>query len=103
VATGFLKQDVYAEVEKSIKLLFLHHISLKCGDSKDSVATKVVNVATRTFWLDSTALDLPYSHVLGWSVISLASREGKLNLRENLSRSLAFRYDRVVSCLGLLL
>jgi hypothetical protein len=51
------RQEVFSEVKKSIKLLFLHHNSLKCGDNKDSVATNVANVATRTFWLDSTVLD----------------------------------------------
>jgi hypothetical protein len=53
------RQEVFPKVEKSIKLLFLHHVSLKCGDSKDPVATKVANVATRIFLLDSTALKFP--------------------------------------------
>jgi hypothetical protein len=39
----------FPEVENSIKLLLLRHTSLKCGDSKDFVATKVANVARRTF------------------------------------------------------
>jgi hypothetical protein len=43
------RQKVFPEVEKSIKLLLLRHTSLIYGDSKDSVATKVANVATRTF------------------------------------------------------
>jgi hypothetical protein len=34
-------------------LHFLQHISLKLGNSKESVATKVANVATETFWLES--------------------------------------------------
>ncbi len=49
------KRNFFPEVEKSIKLLFLHNISLKDSDSKDSVVTKVV---TGTFWLDSTGLKL---------------------------------------------
>ncbi len=44
------QQEVFPEVEKSIKFLFLHY------DNNDSVATKVANVAIRTIWLDSTAL-----------------------------------------------
>jgi hypothetical protein len=48
------QQEVFLEVEKFNKLLFLQHISLKCGDSKEFVAA---NMATRTFWLDSTALN----------------------------------------------
>jgi hypothetical protein len=39
------------------KLHFLMHIHINFGDSKESVATKVANVATGTFWLDSTGLD----------------------------------------------
>jgi hypothetical protein len=39
----------FSEVEKSIKLLLLHHISLKYGNSKNSVATKVANVGQEHF------------------------------------------------------
>jgi hypothetical protein len=46
-------------VERSNKLHFLQYISHNCGDSKESVATKVVNVLTETFWLDSVALKSP--------------------------------------------
>ncbi len=44
------QQEVFPEVEKSIKFLYLHH------DNNDSVAKKVANVEKRTIWLDSTAL-----------------------------------------------
>ncbi len=44
------QQEVFPEVEKSIKFPFLHH------DNNDSVATKVANVAIRTIWLDTTTL-----------------------------------------------
>jgi hypothetical protein len=43
------RQEAFLEVE----LLLLEHISHKCGDNKDSVAT---NVAKRTFWLKKTLL-----------------------------------------------
>jgi hypothetical protein len=39
----------FPKVENSIKLLLLRYSSLISGDSKDFVATKVANVATRTF------------------------------------------------------
>ncbi len=45
-------------VEKSNKLYFLQHIYFNCGHSKEPVATKVANVATGTFWLDSTGLNM---------------------------------------------
>jgi hypothetical protein len=57
VATGGFSKS-YILVERSIKLQLLQHISLSCGDSKESVATKVANVATGTFWLDSAGLVL---------------------------------------------
>ncbi len=53
-----LQQEVFPEVEKSIKFLFLHH------DNNDSVATKVANVAKRTIWLDITA---PFGRALNFS------------------------------------
>jgi hypothetical protein len=62
VATGLLivatesSSRSYILKERSNKLQFLQHIILNCGDSKKSVATKVVNVATGTFWLDSAGL-----------------------------------------------
>ncbi len=36
---------------------FLQHISLNGGDNKESVATKVANVATGACWLDNAALN----------------------------------------------
>jgi hypothetical protein len=51
VATGSFSKS-YISVERSNKLQFLQHISLNCGDSKETVATKVASVATGTFWLD---------------------------------------------------
>jgi hypothetical protein len=47
---------MFQEVEKNLlNCCCLHHISLNCGDSKDSAA----NGATRTIWLATTGLDVP--------------------------------------------
>ncbi len=46
-------------VERSNKLYFLQHIYFNCGDSKEPVATKVANVTTGTFWLNSAGLNTP--------------------------------------------
>jgi hypothetical protein len=48
------RQEAFLDME----LLLLEHISHKCVDNKDSVATKVANVAKRTFWLESTAIEI---------------------------------------------
>jgi hypothetical protein len=56
VATGSFSKS-YISVERFNKLHFLQHIFLNCGNSKETVATKVANVATGTFWLDIAALD----------------------------------------------
>jgi hypothetical protein len=48
VATGSFSK-ISISIERSYKLQFLEHISLNCGDSKETVATKVANVATGTF------------------------------------------------------
>jgi hypothetical protein len=56
VAIGSFSKS-YISVERFNKLQFLQHISLNCGDSKETVATKVANVATGTFWLDIADLN----------------------------------------------
>jgi hypothetical protein len=48
VATGSFSKSCIS-VERSNKLQFLQHISLNCGNTKETVATKVANVATGTF------------------------------------------------------
>ncbi len=55
VATGSFSKSCIS-VERSNKLQFLQHISLNCGNSKETVATKVANVAIGTFWLDKAGL-----------------------------------------------
>ncbi len=56
VATGSFSRNCIL-VERINKLHFLELNSLNCGNSKESVATKVENVATETFWLDSTVVN----------------------------------------------
>jgi hypothetical protein len=58
VATGSFSKSCLS-MERSNKLQFLQHISRNCRDSKETVATKVANVATGTFWLDNTGLEGP--------------------------------------------
>jgi hypothetical protein len=56
VATGSFSR-ICILVESSNKMHFLQHISLNGGDNKESVATKVANVATGACWLDNAALN----------------------------------------------
>jgi hypothetical protein len=55
VATGSYSRSCIL-VKTTNKLHFLQQISLNFCDSKESVTTKVANVATKTFWLDGVGL-----------------------------------------------
>jgi hypothetical protein len=52
VATGTFSRNLFV-VGKSNKFQNLQHTYLNCGNNKDS---KVANVATGTFWLESADL-----------------------------------------------
>ena len=51
------RQEVFLEAVLLFTSRFLLRISHNCGDSKDFVATKVANVATRTIRLDNADLN----------------------------------------------
>ncbi len=53
---GSFFSNICAVVEKLIGN-FLDHISLNCDASRDSAVTKVANVSTGTFWLDTPEID----------------------------------------------
>jgi hypothetical protein len=57
VATKTFSRRGFIFTKKMYKLFFVENISLYWGDSKDIFATKVVEMATRKFWLDNAGIN----------------------------------------------
>jgi hypothetical protein len=86
----------YISVERSNKLQFLPHISLNCGDNKETVAKKVPNVASGTFWLDIAVLDEPVFFLIFFSQSVPDEKVGDRIAREReLATSLSVKNNEI--------